>query len=397
MKKLIYSMAVFSLVLSMMGCSSNQSAIQGKGETAAAYTMVAILTQSAFETVSAKLTEVSSLVTTPQPQQTGTPQPEQTPQASASPAATVSASTSSTGGAASAFSPAAGSPCNWAGFIKDVTYPDGTGIDPNKKFTKVWRLKNIGTCAWNTSYKLIYIGGDVMQANKEIPFSVAVPVGGTIDLSIDMIAPETPGPHISYWKLKSDQNVPFGIGDKADGIFYVKIRVGSTDNLNANVTYYLASNACDASWYTTKGGVVCPGQTNINSGSITKLSSVVIEGGITQNIPAIITVPNSDSGGTITGLFPARQVQSGDHFKTTIGCENGYPKCDVIFSISYKSDDGSVHSLASWGQTQDGYNHPVDIDLSSEVGNSIQMILSVSNNGSSEDDYAYWLNPIVGP
>ena len=33
---------------------------------------------------------------------------------------------------------------DWAGFIADVTVPDGTAFSPGATFTKTWRLKNIG-------------------------------------------------------------------------------------------------------------------------------------------------------------------------------------------------------------------------------------------------------------
>ena len=40
-----------------------------------------------------------------------------------------------------------------AQFVADVTVPDGTRYDPGATFTKTWRLRNIGTCTWTTSWK----------------------------------------------------------------------------------------------------------------------------------------------------------------------------------------------------------------------------------------------------
>ena len=37
-------------------------------------------------------------------------------------------------------------PCNAASFISDVTYPDNTSVVVGASFTKIWRLKNVGTC-----------------------------------------------------------------------------------------------------------------------------------------------------------------------------------------------------------------------------------------------------------
>src|SRR3990172_6824315 len=37
--------------------------------------------------------------------------------------------------------------CHRAELVAHVTIPQGTFMAPNKKFTKIWRIKNIGTCA----------------------------------------------------------------------------------------------------------------------------------------------------------------------------------------------------------------------------------------------------------
>ena len=37
-------------------------------------------------------------------------------------------------------------------FIKDVTIPDGTPIPINTRFTKTWRVQNIGTVPWKEKH-----------------------------------------------------------------------------------------------------------------------------------------------------------------------------------------------------------------------------------------------------
>ena len=54
------------------------------------------------------------------------------------------------------------SPCNNAVFVSE-TVPDGTEYDVGESFTKTWRLKNVGTCTWNTNYKLKFKSGDPMN------------------------------------------------------------------------------------------------------------------------------------------------------------------------------------------------------------------------------------------
>ena len=41
-----------------------------------------------------------------------------------------------------------------AEFVEDVTFPDGSHIQPSTKFVKRWQLRNIGTHAWTTNTKV---------------------------------------------------------------------------------------------------------------------------------------------------------------------------------------------------------------------------------------------------
>src|SRR5262245_15348685 len=46
--------------------------------------------------------------------------------------------------------------CDAASFVTDVTYPDGALVGRGSSFTKIRRLKNIGTCTWTTSYAIVF-------------------------------------------------------------------------------------------------------------------------------------------------------------------------------------------------------------------------------------------------
>ena len=37
------------------------------------------------------------------------------------------------------------------------TIPDGTVMQPSETFYKTWRLKNNGSCTWNSAYKIVTI------------------------------------------------------------------------------------------------------------------------------------------------------------------------------------------------------------------------------------------------
>ena len=117
-------------------------------------------------------------------------------------------------------------PCDRASFVKDVTIPDGEELDPNENFTKTWRLKNNGSCTWTSSYSLIFDSGDSMDgpASKQLTGGTVAP-GGTVDVSIDLKAPSSPGTYKGFWKLRNGSGVHFGIGGAGTSPFWVEIEV----------------------------------------------------------------------------------------------------------------------------------------------------------------------------
>lgn len=115
-----------------------------------------------------------------------------------------------------------------ARFVSDVTYPDDTEVGAGAAFEKVWRLRNDGSCTWTSSYALVFDHGDAMSGSPAVPFSGSVPPGSTVDLSIDLTAPGSPGEYQGFYKLRNNAGVLFGIGDQADIAFWVKIDVPSS-------------------------------------------------------------------------------------------------------------------------------------------------------------------------
>jgi hypothetical protein len=62
-------------------------------------------------------------------------------------------------------------PCDWAQVTGDVTVKDGTTFSPGKKFTKTWRLKNIGACTWTDNYDLVFVSGERMDGSRSSPWT----------------------------------------------------------------------------------------------------------------------------------------------------------------------------------------------------------------------------------
>jgi hypothetical protein len=110
-------------------------------------------------------------------------------------------------------------PCNRATFISE-TIPDGTKFNAGASFTKSWRLKNTGTCTWNTNYKLVFVDGNKMSGPDSVKLNSHIKPGESVDILVDLKAPTKPGTYTGYWKLQADDGSKFAQ-------VYVKIIVPS--------------------------------------------------------------------------------------------------------------------------------------------------------------------------
>jgi hypothetical protein len=125
-------------------------------------------------------------------------------------------------------------PCDLAGFVADVTIPDGSTVNPGEPFTKTWRLENLGSCSCTTSYDLVFTSGDLMNGPTLIPLPGNVNPGETLDLSVNLTAPTTAGTYQGYWMLRDANGAIFGVGSDGSQPFWVNIDVN--DSLEFAVT-----------------------------------------------------------------------------------------------------------------------------------------------------------------
>jgi len=105
-------------------------------------------------------------------------------------------------------------------FAADVSIPDNTQLAPNTAFVKTWRLRNSGTCPWEAGTQLVYISGDAMGGPASVPVAAVAP-GSTTDVSVNLIAPATPGTYRGNWQLQAPDGTRFG------SVIYVQIVVPS--------------------------------------------------------------------------------------------------------------------------------------------------------------------------
>jgi hypothetical protein len=208
-KLLVVSCAALLILLAACGQAGTATETASPTEPAAAPTLdQAALDAAVAATVAAELTRIAVENPSPTPAPTNTPQPTDPPTAVPSPTATVGAEALE----------------NHALFLADVTIPDGTQIAADTPFTKTWRLQNIGFNTWTTDFTVVFVNGDRMEG-EPINLPAGVPPGGTVDITITMVAPSEAGTYEGYWMLADADGKVFGLGEAADQAFLVSIVV----------------------------------------------------------------------------------------------------------------------------------------------------------------------------
>ena len=99
-------------------------------------------------------------------------------------------------------------PCNAAAYVGE-TVPDGSDIVVGTEFEKSWRLMNVGTCTWNSSYELYFADGDKMGGPSDVNLTQNVKPGELVDISVSLKAPGTADTYKGFWKVRDDQGNTF--------------------------------------------------------------------------------------------------------------------------------------------------------------------------------------------
>lgn len=282
--------------------------------------------------------------------------------------------------------------CYWAQFVADVTIPDGTNFTPGTAFKKTWRIKNIGSCAWNSNdVSLTFDSGEKMGAPASLALPTTVNPGQTVDLTVDMTAPSTAGHYFGYYKFKSAQGGSFGIGSTANKSFWVEINVNSTSGTG----YDFTANASSATWSSGGGSLSFPGSDGNANGFVLKQDKPKTESGLEAGWAGLLFAPQNITNGYVQGVYPAFKVQSGDRFQANIGCEYGATNCYVAYSLNYQIGSGPVKTFWTFREKYEGWTYNANLDLSSLAGQDVKFILVINAYGSAVGDRALWVNPII--
>lgn len=284
--------------------------------------------------------------------------------------------------------------CDQVAFVRDVTVPDGTVFAPNAQFIKTWRLQNLGSCPWTTSYALVFSSGNTMGGAAAVNLPGMVSPGQFVDVSIKLTAPLTDGVHTGYWMLRNASGVMFGLGENAQKPFYVSIKVvGDMTTLFDFVAEY-----CHADWRSGAGDLGCPGNLGGKKGYAIDVNKPQLESGQKYDGKGLLTVPERVNNGYLQGFYQPFPVRKGDRFRALVNCEYLATGCNVIFRLDYQIGNSKINTFWSFNEIYDGMYYTVDLDLSPLADNNVTFILTVLANGNAEADKPVWVAPrIVRP
>jgi len=159
----------------------------------------------------------------PTPEPTATEQPTNTPEPTATetlePTATqdLTALPDAQGTPGAAANPAAAPAAPAGGSAVDddqyeyvsQTIADGYQVRPNTTVTITWRVKNVGSTAWDTNYYLNQYAGPTIKT-PQVAFPRMVAANEAIDLTVTFTTPPNYGDHNLWFKLMDPSGDAFG-------------------------------------------------------------------------------------------------------------------------------------------------------------------------------------------
>lgn len=145
-------------------------------------------------------------------------------------------------------------------YVADVTIPDNTVLAPGAAFLKTWRVKNTGTCTWDTTYQLVFADGNQMGGPAGVNVNSTAP-NATVDISVNLLAPTTSGTHTARWRLKASNGAIFG------GVTVV-IVVPATPTPTATITPTVSTGIWNGHWETNCAVFGCGAMELVQKGGV---------------------------------------------------------------------------------------------------------------------------------
>jgi hypothetical protein len=251
----------------------------------------------------------------------------------------------------------------------------------------------VGTCTWKTSYRLIFVNGDIMGGRNLTYLPSEVAPGETIDLAMNFTAPIFEGRYRGNWMIRNERGETFGTTATFNRPFFVEIAVKAPPA--SGMVYDFVANACSAQWSSGAGTLTCPGTNNNANGFVLIQNTARLEDGTTRDVPNLLTFPQNTFNGYIRGVYPSFKVQNGDRFRAIVNCERGATGCGVLFRVDYQLADGIIRDFWAFGEQYEGNTFTVDLDLSPLAGKDVRFVLTILSLGSATNDRALWVEPRI--
>ncbi len=256
-------------------------------------------------------------------------------------------------------------------FIADVSIPDGTMLAPGSAFVKTWRVKNTGTCTWE-NYKLIFAVGEQMSGPSSVGVNTTLP-GATVDVSVNLIAPTTPGEHKGGWRFQATNASVFGS-------LTVIINVAAPATATPTATAAPVNTNWNGAWISNCGSFNCGTVNLVQNG--TAVNGTFAGGGIIFGTLINNRLTGTWARGGSSGSIDWWMGGSGVKWRGNYNAVNGW--CGYRAGETEPSPCGVGTFTGDWNTVGEGFKAPLTIyqDGSGLVGTLYLPSGNVQMNGS---------------
>lgn len=277
-------------------------------------------------------------------------------------------------------------PCYAAELVRDMTIPSGQILLPNTTFTKVWRIRNIGSCNWPSGSIMVparnnlWVGTATPNPNRVRP-------GATADYAVTLTSPVSAGDFNGDWLIQVDRSTR--LSPQNQDAFRVRIRVATT---LPNLLWSYVDNPCTARWRTGNDRTVnCPSSPSNQRAFVLRAAPASIE---TNEVkPAVIwSQPAPSQNAAIIGAFPGLYIYGDERFRASVACLQGYNRCNVQVQVSYRLLGGDEVPIASIQEVYDGVAHNLvnDFSLAPFAENYVSFIFRITTLNGQQPAVAWF-------
>ncbi len=94
-------------------------------------------------------------------------------------------------------------------YVSDVNLPDSSSLPAGQSASKTWRIKNTGTCTWDSTYSFTYVKGELLGVTSVNVDRLVAP-NETYDITVPFTTPSNNGNFTSYWQMQAPTGLKFG-------------------------------------------------------------------------------------------------------------------------------------------------------------------------------------------